>query len=109
MEYGVKAGLIFCLAREFDHALNAIILEKAIRYRHRGVVGIDLAGTETQALERDGSQLDLYSELFARARMAGLKTTVHTGETRGHRGGGRDAGGGAPQAQPHRSRHPRRL
>ncbi|HMK72981.1 MAG TPA: adenosine deaminase, partial [Myxococcaceae bacterium] len=31
--------------------------------------------------ELDHSQLDLYSELFARARAAGLKTTVHTGET----------------------------
>jgi adenosine deaminase len=83
LEYQVKAGLIFCLAREFDHTLNAIILEKAIRYRHRGVVGIDLAGTESRALELDGSQLDLYGELFARARTAGLKTTVHTGETAG--------------------------
>ena len=51
LEYGVKAGLIFCLAREFDHKLNAIILEKAIKYRSRGVVGIDLAGTEKNALE----------------------------------------------------------
>ncbi|HXX30742.1 MAG TPA: adenosine deaminase [Myxococcaceae bacterium] len=83
LEYDVKAGLIFCLAREFDHALNAIILDKAIRYRHRGVVGIDLAGTEDRALELDHSQLDLYGELFARARTTGLKTTVHTGETAG--------------------------
>jgi adenosine deaminase len=36
LEYGVRSGLIFCLAREFDHRLNSIILEKAIRYRHRG-------------------------------------------------------------------------
>ena len=83
LDYEVRAGLIFCLAREFDHALNAIILDKAIRYRHRGVVGIDLAGTESRALELDHSQLDLYGELFARARAAGLKTTVHTGETAG--------------------------
>ena len=27
LEYGVRAGLIFCLAREFDHRLNSIILE----------------------------------------------------------------------------------
>jgi adenosine deaminase len=83
LEYGVRAGLIFCLAREFDHALNAIILDKAIRYRQRGVVGIDLAGTESRALELEPRQLDLYGELFARARAAGLKTTVHTGETAG--------------------------
>src|SRR5919199_5723000 len=42
LEYGVKAGLIFCLAREFEPGLNAIIVEKAIRYRRRGGVGIDL-------------------------------------------------------------------
>ncbi|HSP20104.1 MAG TPA: adenosine deaminase [Myxococcaceae bacterium] len=83
LEYGVRAGLIFCLAREFDHRLNSIILEKAIRYRHRGVVGIDLAGTETRALELDNEQVGAYQDLFQRAREAGLKTTVHTGETRG--------------------------
>src|SRR5437899_10855006 len=32
--YPVKAGLIFCLDRAFDEALNAIILEKAIASRH---------------------------------------------------------------------------
>jgi len=83
LEYGVRAGLIFCLAREFDHRLNSIILEKAIRYRHRGVVGIDLAGTETRALELDQDQVAAYQDLFQKARDAGLKTTVHTGETRG--------------------------
>ena len=44
LEYPVKAGLIFCLDRTFDQTLNSIILEKAIAYRHRGVVGIDIAG-----------------------------------------------------------------
>ena len=48
LEYGVRAGLIFCLAREFDLRLNEILVEKAIRYRRRGVVGIDLAGTERE-------------------------------------------------------------
>jgi adenosine deaminase len=83
LEYDVRAGLIFCLAREFDHRLNSIILEKAIRYRQRGVVGIDLAGTETRALELDADQVGVYEDLFQRAREAGLKTTVHTGETQG--------------------------
>jgi adenosine deaminase len=83
LEYNVRAGLIFCLAREFSPELNEIILKKAIRYRGRGVVGIDLAGTEVGAFERseDESVLTKYSELFARARDAGLGTTVHTGET----------------------------
>lgn len=83
LEYGVKAGLIFCLAREFDHSLNSILVEKAIKYRTRGVYGIDLAGTEKHALELNPETASQYEDLFARARKAGLKATVHTGETRG--------------------------
>jgi adenosine deaminase len=83
LEYSVKAGLIFCLAREFDHRLNSIILDKAIKYRSRGVVGIDLAGTERDALELKPEMVGRYQELYERARQAGLKTTVHTGETAG--------------------------
>jgi len=46
LEYSCDAGLIFCLAREFSFALNEVIVQKAIKYRDRGVVGIDLAGSE---------------------------------------------------------------
>ncbi|ACG73840.1 Adenosine deaminase [Anaeromyxobacter sp. K] len=81
LEYGVQAGLIFCLAREFPAHLNEILVEKAIKYRRRGVVGIDLAGTERHALELMPEEVGRYRELYARARRAGLKTTVHTGET----------------------------
>jgi adenosine deaminase len=80
LEYGVKAGLIFCLAREFSLELNEIIVKKAVKYRPRGVVGIDLAGPEMHTLEF-GEDVDGYRDLFARARAAGLGTTVHTGET----------------------------
>jgi adenosine deaminase len=80
LAYGVRAGLIFCLAREFDYELNDIIVRKAEKYRDRGVVGIDLAGPERHTLEF-GDAVDRYRELFARARAAGLGTTIHTGET----------------------------
>jgi adenosine deaminase len=83
LEYGVQAGLIFCLAREFEPRLNEIIVEKAIKYRRRGVVGIDLAGTERHALELDPKEVGRYRELYRHARASGLKTTVHTGETAG--------------------------
>ncbi|HET9452239.1 MAG TPA: adenosine deaminase [Aggregicoccus sp.] len=83
LEYGVRIGLIFCLAREWDHRLNAILVEKAIKYRNRGVYGIDLAGTEKNALELRPEVVGQYEDLFARARQAGLKCTVHTGETHG--------------------------
>ena len=87
LEYGVEAGLIFCLAREFDPELNEVILEKAIRYRNRGIIGIDLAGTEKNAVELNES-VDKYAEIFERARAAGLGTTVHTGETKATAGEG---------------------
>ena len=79
----MQAGLIFCLAREFDHGLNEILVEKAIKYRRRGVVGIDLAGTERHAVELDAKEVGRYRDLYRHARAHGLKTTVHTGETAG--------------------------
>lgn len=81
LEYGVRGGLIFCLAREFSADLNEIIVDKAIRYARRGVVGIDLAGTEVNNLELDPNAVGRFAYMFDRARAAGLRTTVHTGET----------------------------
>jgi adenosine deaminase len=80
LEYGVRAGLIFCLAREFSLELNEILVKKAVKYRSRGVIGIDLAGPEVHTLEL-GEYVEGYRDLFQRARSAGLGTTVHTGET----------------------------
>jgi len=80
LDYRVKAGLIFCLAREFPFELNRIIVEKAILYHHRGIIGIDLAGSESEGgdLKKLAGQ---YADLFSRARAAGLGITVHVGET----------------------------
>jgi adenosine deaminase len=80
LAYGIRAGLIFCLAREFDYSKNEIIVKKAEKYRDQGVIGIDLAGPEQHKLEL-GEDVDRYRDLFARARRAGLGTTAHTGET----------------------------
>lgn len=81
LEYRISGGLILCLAREFDADVNEIIVDKAIRYRHRGVVGIDLAGTEQKKVELDPGSVERYVGLFERAKAAGLGTTCHTGET----------------------------
>ncbi|MEP7158560.1 MAG: amidohydrolase family protein [Chloroflexota bacterium] len=75
LEYPVSPGLIFCLDRAFPYNLNEIIVEKAIAYRGRGVVGIDIAGPESA----DFKPAD-YKRLFDRARRKGLGITVHTGE-----------------------------
>ncbi len=75
LEYPVRPGLIFCLDRAFSYDLNEIIAEKAIFWRDRGVVGIDIAGPESTAF-RVGD----YRNLFRRARSFGLGITVHVGE-----------------------------
>src|ERR671937_2585079 len=75
LEYPVKPGLIFCLDRAFSYELNEIIAEKAIAWRDRGVVGIDIAGPESATF-----RVADYRRLFRRARRYGLGITVHTGE-----------------------------
>ncbi len=71
----LSAGLIFILAREFDYKKNVTIVEKAIKYHRRGVVGIDVAGPAVADFK-----LKDYGDLFKQARKAGLKITVHSGE-----------------------------
>ena len=88
LEYSCEAGIIVCLAREFSYDLNAILVEKAIKYRDRGVIAIDVAGPEANPWEKDATLMERYAGLFARARAAGLRITMHTGETEhtGHEG-----------------------
>jgi adenosine deaminase len=76
LEYPVRPGLILCLDRAFPRHLNEIIVEKAIAYRHRGIVGIDIAGPESSTFDPGD-----YKASFRRARKQGLGITVHTGES----------------------------
>lgn len=71
----VKAGIILMMDREFDFKLNSIIIDKAIKYKKQGVVGIDLAGPQ-----RKNFSMKKHLPLFVKARKAGLGITVHTGE-----------------------------
>ncbi len=78
LEYPVTCGLIFSADRTFSYALNEIIVEKAIAYRRRGVVGVDIAGPQSPDFRyRD------YAALFKKARRAGLGVTIHAGEDEG--------------------------
>src|SRR5438094_7188099 len=73
----VRAGLILMMDRTFDERQNAIIVEKAIRYAPRGIVGVDIAGP------RPRGQRYPYRErqpLIEDARSAGLGITIHVGE-----------------------------
>jgi adenosine deaminase len=76
LEYPVKPGLLFCLDRAFPYELNEILVEKAIAWHDRGVVGIDIAGPESATF-----RVADYRNLFRRARQYHLGITVHTGES----------------------------
>jgi adenosine deaminase len=71
----VRAGLILMMDRTFPLELNAIIIEKALRYRQRGVIGIDIAGPPNPDFSYRA-----HAGLVDSARDAGLGVTIHTGE-----------------------------
>ncbi len=80
----VRAGLILMMDRTFNERQNSIIVEKAIRYAPRGIVGIDIAGPRPPG---DGPYP--YRELaplIDKARSAELGVTIHVGEEGGDHG-----------------------
>ena len=76
----VRAGLILMMDRTFSPELNAIVVDKAIRWAPRGVVGVDIAGPRPGGGRYDYRQgLPMVEE----ARAAGLGVTIHVGEEGG--------------------------
>jgi adenosine deaminase len=79
----VRAGLLLMMDRTFTREQNEVIVEKAIRYAPRGIVGVDIAGPRP-----DGGRYpyrDL-APLVEEARSAGLGVTIHVGEEGGAHG-----------------------
>src|ERR671933_846967 len=84
IEYSqVSAGLILMMDRTFTPEMNAVVVEKAIRWAPRGIVGIDVAGPRPRG-ERYAYR-DL-QPLVDEAREAGLGVTIHVGEEGGDDG-----------------------
>jgi adenosine deaminase len=79
----VRAGLILMMDRTFNERQNAVIVEKAIRYRDRGIVGVDIAGPRPS--EGPYPYRDL-APLVEEAREAALGVTIHVGEEGGEHG-----------------------
>src|SRR5436190_2213604 len=76
----VRAGLILMMDRTFTAEQNAIVVEKAIDWAPRGVVGVDIAGP------RPGGARYQYRQILPmveEARAAGLGVTIHVGEEGG--------------------------
>src|SRR2546421_8095729 len=76
----VRAGLILMMDRTFTPRQNEIIVEKAIRWAPRGVVGIDIAGPRPGGERYDYRQV---VPMVEEARAAGLGVTIHVGEEGG--------------------------
>lgn len=68
---------VFDAIRQFPVDAAEEVLELAIRYRPRGVVGFGIGGNEALGPARR------FRGVFAKARQAGLRLTVHGGETTG--------------------------
>jgi adenosine deaminase len=79
----VRAGLILMMDRTFTHEQNVVIVEKAIRYAERGVVGVDIAGPRPNGGRYPYRDL---APLVEQARAAGLGVTIHVGEEGGAHG-----------------------
>jgi len=79
----VRAGLILMMDRTFSDEQNAVIVEKAIRWATRGIVGVDIAGPRPRGERYPYRDL---SPLVEEARGAGLGVTIHVGEEGGDQG-----------------------
>ncbi|MBM3677911.1 MAG: amidohydrolase family protein [Actinobacteria bacterium] len=79
----VRAGLILMMDRTFDRRQNEVVVEKAVRWADRGVVGVDIAGPRPGGARYDYMQL---RPMVDAARAAGLGVTIHVGEEGGDHG-----------------------
>jgi adenosine deaminase len=73
----VRAGLILMMDRTFDDRQNSIIVDKAIAWADRGVVGVDIAGPRPNGARYDYTSV---RPMVETARAAGLGVTIHVGE-----------------------------
>src|SRR5215210_2043272 len=79
----VRAGLILMMDRTFTAEQNSVIVEKAIVWSPRGIVGIDIAGPRPDGARYAYAQV---APMVEAAREAGLGVTIHVGEEGGEMG-----------------------
>jgi adenosine deaminase len=79
----VQAGLILMMDRTFTPRQNEIIVEKAISWAARGIVGVDIAGPRPGGARYDYRTVQ---PMVEEARTAGLGVTIHVGEEGGEMG-----------------------
>jgi adenosine deaminase len=73
-EHGIKGRVIVTAIRDMAPSVSQELAELAVAYRHRGVVGFDLAGSEA------GNPAKAHRNAFEYARCHDLACTCHAGE-----------------------------
>lgn len=73
-EYGIKVGLIVTLVRHDPMEQAKHVAQVAIDRKHRGIVGLDLAGDEVRYPPEP------FIPFFKEAKQEGLGVTIHAGE-----------------------------
>jgi adenosine deaminase/aminodeoxyfutalosine deaminase len=76
-DFGISIYWIFDAARHFGVEQARRVVEEAIRFKRRNVIGIGLGGDERRGAPEQ------FRELFDLARDSGLRLTIHAGETLG--------------------------
>jgi len=79
----VRAGLILMMDRTFTEQQNTVIVEKALHWAPRGIVGIDIAGPRPGGVRYEYRQV---APMIEEARRGGLGVTIHVGEEGGDLG-----------------------
>ena len=83
----MQTYLILSIDRRNTVAEAMEVVDLAIKYRDRGVVGLDLCGDPHAA---SGVEVRRFAGAFARAREVGLGVTVHFAEVQKEGGGGEE-------------------
>ncbi|MDX2176205.1 MAG: adenosine deaminase [Candidatus Sumerlaeia bacterium] len=76
-DFGIRSGVIVCAMRMSDPKYSVLMAELCVMYKHRGVVGFDLAGAEA------GNPALDHREAFQLVLRNNVNITIHAGEAYG--------------------------
>jgi adenosine deaminase len=76
-KYDIKTGVIICGMRNISPESSIMLADLSVAYKHRGVVGFDLAGIEESYPAKH------HREAFYRILNNNINTTAHAGEAYG--------------------------
>ena len=76
-DFGVKSRIIICGIRSISPEISLKLADLAVKYKNKGVVGFDLAGSEKNFPAKE------HKEAFYQIRNNNINSTIHAGESFG--------------------------